>query len=201
MAGRPLLQALSKMIEEKGGDDYILDQVAANVPVREIIMEFTNPETGRPLSHPMLYYWRDAGGEKRKKAWKEAREIAAHGLIEDAQRDLEELDASTVMTPADVQLLREKNSFRQYLAERYNRREYGRQDPNAAPQQVNVSFSTQFLAGLRQYGNAAAIGGAAPAAIAATTVKDEGEGGGGGEVIIEADAIEFDGIDDLVGED
>jgi len=153
MAARPLLRLLEKMIEEKGGDAYILEQVASNVPVRVIVEEFINPKTGKPFNRGMLHYWKKLTPE-REDGWLVAREISAHNLMEDAADDIAAAESS-MLTPADVQLLKEKNGFRMYLAERYNRKDYGKVDPAAA--QVNISMGEGFLAALRQYGNAHAI--------------------------------------------
>lgn len=139
------------MIQEKGGDDYILVQVAENVRTGKIIEEFINPQTGKPFTRGMLWYWKKMDPE-RDAAWTEARKIAAHNLMEDAAEDMDA--TGNLVTPADVALLKEKNSFRKYLAERYNREEYGAQDPNAAAVNVNVNLGDAFRAMLHQHGNA-----------------------------------------------
>lgn len=163
------------MIEEKGGDDYIFLQIADSVPMRKIVSEFINPESGEPFNRAMLYYWRNLK-EERKAAWKEARKIAAHNTIDDALEEMEELDSRGLLSPADVSLLNSKIKFRQYLAERWNREEYGTPEPQA---QVAVNFGGDFLAALRQYGNAHNLPAGARAALAdpdiieAEIVEDE----------------------------
>ena len=87
---------------------------------------------------------------ERNAGWKEARKLAAHSLMDDAADDLEEAEAQ-FMTPAQVSLLKEKTSFRQYLAERYNREEYGK--PNEE-MNVKLDLGGAFLQVLRQHGNA-----------------------------------------------
>lgn len=148
---RPLLQLLCQMIAAKGGDEYILDQVADNVRIVDIVEEFVNPQTGKPFNKGMLYYWRNMK-EERKKAWAEARQVASYNLMDEAADDIAAAETK-FLVPAQVSLLKEKIKFKQYLAERYNREEFGEQ--KQAP--VQISFGDSWLGALREHGSSKSL--------------------------------------------
>lgn len=171
MASRPLLHHLCKQIEAAGGDEHIFMRLASGEEsVREIMEDFINPETGKPFTRAMIYYWKDMTPE-RQRQWRMARSIQAHSLMEDAETLLEAA-SKDILTPADVSLLKERVGFKQYLAERFNREEYGK----APEQQTNVTLDLggAFLAALRQHGNAHRLNaGPAQEALPAEIVEED----------------------------
>lgn len=120
MGGQPQLRAFCRKIEEMGGDDVILDLIAAAVPLREMGKRFD-------CSPAMFYRWRDKGGAERKEAWKQARAIAGHMVMEEG---MEILDDGKPVTAADAALLKSRAEYRKHLASLWNREELGDRDVN-----------------------------------------------------------------------
>lgn len=105
MASRPHLAKLSVAIEQLGGDEYIFAQVADGVPMKKIAEPFG-------YSRGLLYTWIKAGGPDREAAFKEARAISAHSLVEDAGDDLEAKPA----TSADATMAIARSKYKMGLA-------------------------------------------------------------------------------------
>ena len=76
MAGRPGLQRLSGQVERRGGDRVIFDAIADGRSMCSIAEEFN-------CSRSLVYRWLNMESE-RKDAWREARRLSAHALVEQA---------------------------------------------------------------------------------------------------------------------
>ena len=114
MAGRPKLRKLEARIEEEGGDDVILDRIATGEKMRLIAADYD-------CSPRLIYQWRDRSKE-RKAAWLDARKIAAHGMAEEA---IDIVDEAKPTTSAEATMIKERAGNRKWLAELWNREEYG----------------------------------------------------------------------------
>ena len=147
MAGQPYLRKLSKWIEQQGGDEYILDQIADGVPVGRVASAITVPGYTRPVSRPMLYKWRDSGGEERVQGW---------ALAIEASGDSHAEDAGTVLTDLpegfDKEALgqaRAISSYKQWIAGKLNKR-YSEQKDSV---RVELNVGELHLDALRQAGH------------------------------------------------
>lgn len=67
MPGQPVLQELSRQIEEEGGDYVILDRVAVGQKSKEIMASYG-------LSSAMMYVWIHKD-EEREKRWARIRKL------------------------------------------------------------------------------------------------------------------------------
>ncbi|MGE0278333.1 MAG: hypothetical protein AB7R40_23300 [Nitrospiraceae bacterium] len=115
MPGRKMLDALCRAIEEKGGEDYIFEQLSDGIPVGKIAAEFN-------VSRRMIYRWRDLKGfEHRAALWAEALKLSGEAH---AEKGLEALEAP-MQAPSDVQLAGHKSKYRQWLAGHRDREAFG----------------------------------------------------------------------------
>ena len=117
MAGRPHLDALCAAIEKAGGDDVIFDQIASGVKMKAIMDPFG-------YSRQMIYAWIKRGGPERHERWQEAKEMAAHALVDEAG-DILDADGVVVTSSAQASMLKSRAEHRRWLAGVYNRKEYG----------------------------------------------------------------------------
>lgn len=134
MAGQPKMAALSAEIERQGGDDVILDRIAAGDRVTQIARDYG-------VSHTMLWRWAKQNPE-RKAAYDEARRLSADALVDKAQGGLEECTADN---SAQVSLANSKANFYRWLAGVRDRVQYGEE------KQV-VNIAELHLNALRAYG-------------------------------------------------
>lgn len=113
---RPHLAKLSQAIEaSEGGVEAIFDRIANGDTIKSIMEPFG-------YSRGMFYSWLKAGGPERQCQFEEARKIAAHGLIEDAD---ELLEKEKPVTSGEAQHLRMRIEQMRWKASRFNREEYG----------------------------------------------------------------------------
>jgi hypothetical protein len=150
MSGRPVLAAMESLIEDRGGDDWVFDQLADGCTVRSIADQLG-------VNRRMMYQWRDREGKKeqRKPVWEAAVRMSAEADLENTMVDFEKLertietmpDGSTMVrspTNTEVALVTGRAKFRQWLASRKDPERYGeRSDVN-----VNVNYGSQHLAAL-----------------------------------------------------
>lgn len=125
MAGQPKFRAFCERIKAEGGDDVLLDRIATGEKIRLIAKDYD-------CSDRQIYYWRDQN-EDRKAAWKAARKIAAHRMAEDA---IEILDEGKPLTSAEATMLKSRAEYRKWLAEMWNKEDYG-----AGKQTVDVNLN------------------------------------------------------------
>jgi len=144
---RPLLRYLSRVIEEQGGDDVIMDRLAAGETWKSIISDYENPKTKKPFTRGMIYHWIQDGGEERVRKWKEAKAIAAYAHAEDAGEILDN-DGELPITSAEVGLIKERAKYRQWLAGKYNQKDFGEAPAQAG--NVNINLGSLHLGALQK---------------------------------------------------
>ena len=138
MAGQQKFRAFCARIEAEGGDDVILDRIATGEKMRLISADYG-------CSDRQIYHWRDQN-KGRKAAWKAARKIAAHRMAEDA---LDIADDAKPITSAEAGMLKEQIGMRKWLAELWNRDEYG---SGKQVVDVNLNFGDLQLEALKAGG-------------------------------------------------
>lgn len=144
MAGRPQMQGLEKLIADAGGDDVIFDRVAAGEPIASIMESFGFART-------FYYRWVKNGGPERLAARDEAMAIRAHSLADEAGDILDKAEEEDVLlTPAVIQLRRERANHRRWLASKLSPETYG--DKQQVDVNATMGFDATFLQALRQTG-------------------------------------------------
>lgn len=113
MAGRPLQKKLATVIEEHGGDEWFFDKIVEGQNVNKIALDL-----GFGLR--MVYFWLNAT-EERKAAWQEAKRLAAHTHADMA------MDVANGSSNETAKADWLKIKMHQWIAEHYNREEYGQQ--------------------------------------------------------------------------
>jgi hypothetical protein len=145
MAGKPVLRKLEKWIKDRGGDRWVLDQIADGVAVGKIAAQVDLPGHGA-ISRPLLYEWRNRS-EDRKQGWAAAMKDAAHAHAEKAGECWEDLPEDP--TTGQVQKARGMSEYRRWLAGHRNE-EYAAQKQGAG---LVVNVGTLHLDALRQAGH------------------------------------------------
>jgi len=100
MAGTPILNAFSAEVERQGGDNVILDRVAAGESLQSIVNDYQHIKVA--LVGDIIYRWVKRGGDKRKEAYRHARKSSADRLVDKATEVLEAPYTSSVPQPAEV---------------------------------------------------------------------------------------------------
>lgn len=152
MSGRPVLQKLIQYVEQAGGDSAILDRIASGETPGSIAKDISLPGHGT-ISRPLLYQWRDAGGQERREAWKHAMACRGEQLVEEAGEILDEL-AGQMPTSAEVSLARERANHRRWLGGKLN------DDYSDKGGDVNVAIvaaDDAFVAALKKHGQRRAL--------------------------------------------
>jgi len=132
MAGRPIYREAVVRIEDKGGEAYVLECIMDGHPTAAVAAVCD-------ISRGMLYEWLHKDNERWER-YQEARRIGAHVLAEQA---LEIVDDATSET---IAVDRERARIRQWLAERANPRDFGKE----AGVQVNLSIGDLHLQAVKQ---------------------------------------------------
>lgn len=152
MSGRPVLQKLERYIDEKGGDEWLLDQIASGTTPGQIAASIELPGHGT-ISRPLLYQWRNAGGQERREAWKEAMRSRGEQLVEESGEVLDEL-AGQMPTSAEVSLARSRSEYKRWLGGKLN------DDYSDKPGDVNiavVNVDNEFAKALKKHGQRRAL--------------------------------------------
>jgi transposase len=153
VAGQPIKRRVFGELDRRG--TWFFDEVRNGRAVTDIAEELG---VGRGL----VYQWVKAGGPERQAQMREARIDAAHSHVEDAGVILDTL-ADQDMTPPEVRLAEARAGHRRWLAEKFNREDYGQ------PEQTTVvQIGELYLGALRRHGGATAL----PAPAAALPVRD-----------------------------
>ncbi len=127
MAGQPKMKALRETMAELG-EDWLFERMADGKTVTACAKEVG-------VSRQMLYLWVHQRPE-REQAFKQARKLAAHALVDDAVQILDDAKAS------ESTLARERAKFRQWMASKMNRESYGEEKAQVA---VNLSVGMLHL--------------------------------------------------------
>lgn len=151
MAGQPMLRALERYIEERGGDTFIFDRIADGESIGKIAKTITLPGQTQPISRPFLYIWRNKGGDERRKGWALAMEASADSAAEDAGDILDELAEETFdPSSGQVSLARARSEYRRWVASVRNKEKYGDAKSEV---NVNLSLGDLHLDALRKFGS------------------------------------------------
>lgn len=126
MAGHPIYTALDKRLTESG--DELFNLVADGRPMREIAEHFESSRT-------QIYRW-IAAAPDRKAALASARKCAASAHVEDA------LDGLDTASPADAHIARERAGMRRWIAERWDRETWGKDEASGATVNFNALHLT-----------------------------------------------------------
>lgn len=143
MAGRPKLRALGATIEKMGEEkfwDMLLD-VSSVAKVAEHLTKLGGQNFSRSLLHEWI-----AKDEDRKMRLRLIREAQAHSFAEDALEIVDGANAGTIAVD------REKVRVRQWLAERWNRKDYGEEKAGPVINIQNLHLSALQAAGLGRRG-------------------------------------------------
>ena len=147
-----MLQDLIRTIDKAhGGEDGIIDRIAAGETVGAIAKSITTEKHGSP-SRPLMYAWRKKGGDERTKRWEQAMVDSSHALVEDG---MDILDNCSARDSADVSLARSRAEYRRWTASRRNRDAYGDKQQIDLNQNIDVGIS--HLEALTRLGNPVAI--------------------------------------------
>jgi transposase len=123
---------------------WFFDEVRGGRPVTDIAEELG-------VSRGMVYKWVRAGGPERQARMREARADSAHAHVEDAGQMLDELAERSPEAP-EVRLAEARAGHRRWLAEKFNRDDYGQ------PEQTTiVQIGELYLGALRRHGGAASL--------------------------------------------
>lgn len=147
MTGQPVLHKLIRYVEAKGGDEWLLNRLADGESVGAIAKSIDLPGHGS-ISRPMLYNWRNKGGEPRREGWRLALKASGHALAEDAGEALNEL-RGTGATAAEVSLARSRSEYLRWLAGKRNER-YGEK---ATVVDLTLNVADLHLDALRRHGH------------------------------------------------
>lgn len=150
MPGNPKMQAFERHLEKLGGDEVIFDQIAAGTPIREIAEQFRGFLDGAPEfpSRTWMYTWIHRYPE-REEAWEEAKRVASHALVEQAE-DILENDGVAPVSSAEMSWLKERAGHKKWIASQFNKKHYGEDKESV---NVNVDVGTLHLDALRQKGS------------------------------------------------
>jgi len=137
---RPIQQKLGREIEERGGEEYIFDQIASGVSIGKIAQSFG-------VSRRLLYRWRDERHAPHRPAmWADALKLSGEAH---AEAGLDDLDKPGVLLGTEVQMITQRSKYRQWLA--------GKRDPQFAEKGIELNFNVGELH-LRAVENAKQLG-------------------------------------------
>ena len=137
MAGRKITKtALAKLDEV--GEERIMEYYVHERSVLKLLKGIKS-KTG-PISVGIFYTWLHQEGGRWGR-WKEAKKLIADLLAEETYAISKDADAKT------IQVSRLQANVNQWLAERYNKEEYGKGGEDSG---VTVSIGATFLAALKE---------------------------------------------------
>lgn len=125
MSGRPRFRAAIEMIEEWGGEEFVLEQLMDGQSLKKIA-------TVMDVSRGLLYRWLHQE-EDRWDKYNEAREVGAHAMVDSAFEILEGATATSISVD------RERANIRKWLAERANRKDFGSEKTQQVHNVMNIS--------------------------------------------------------------
>jgi hypothetical protein len=131
MAGRPIYRASVKLVEQMGGEEFVLEAVMSGASTSSVARLCD-------ISRGMLYEWLHKDAERWQR-YQEAREIGAFALADEA------LEIADTATSETVAVDRERVRVRQWLAERANKQEFGKD----AGVQVNLTVGDLHLTAVK----------------------------------------------------
>jgi hypothetical protein len=150
MPGQPKMRKLTKYIEDRGGDQWIMDRIAAGESVGKICKSIILPGDSQPISRPFLYTWRNKRDERRV-GWQLAMQVSADAHAEMAGDILDDLAEELDPSSAQVSLAKSRSEYKRWLARVRDRDKYGEEKQQA----LNVNILTAgdlHIDGLRRLG-------------------------------------------------
>lgn len=166
MAGKPKFVEFCARIEREGGDDVILDRIAAGERITAIAASygFKSPR--------VLYDWRNANDE-RKRAWMlamaDAKVEAAEQVLIDAKEKADNGGISSQSARISAEMA---NQYR-WLASKLNRELYG--DTPRVQVNNNLSIAELHLDALRKASQPKALPTEQPKVLEAEIVDEDAE--------------------------
>ena len=136
MAGRPLRKRILNEIQEKGGADYLFEEIASGKTITELAKEYgCNRQYLSTTINNVPEY---------SQALSKARQEAADALVEQGLTMVDELDGGS--SSSEIAATREKVQWRKFMAGSYNQERYG----NRPQTNVTISVGDMHLDALRK---------------------------------------------------
>ena len=137
MPGKRLTRSIGRKLT-KFGEDEVFALYLKHGSVRKLLKNMPG-EVGS-MSHGVFYEWLNETAERWSK-WQAVQEIRAHKWAEEALEIVDEADPDT------VQVARLRSDMRKWLAEKFNRNQYGKPEVIAA---VGIQIGDEFLSSLKE---------------------------------------------------
>ena len=137
MPGKKLTRSIGRKLS-KHGEDEIFALYLKHGSVRKLLKNM--PKAIGTMSHGVFYEWLKETAERWSK-WQAVQEIRANQWAEEA---LEIVDSAD---PDNVQVARLRADTRKWLAEKFNRNQFGKPEVVAA---VGIQIGDQFLSSLKE---------------------------------------------------
>jgi len=137
MAGRKLTRSIGRKLT-RYGEDEVCALYLKEGSVRKLLKAM--PEEVGTMSHGVFYAWLNENPERWSK-WQSCQEIRANQWAEEA---LEIVDAAD---ENNVQVARLRSDMRKWLAEKFNRNQYGKPELVAA---IGIQIGDEFLSSLKK---------------------------------------------------
>ena len=136
MAGRPLRKRILNEIQEKGGADYLFEEIASGNTITKLAKDFgCNRQYLSTTINNIPEY---------SQALSKARQEAADALVEQGLTMVDELDGGS--SSSEIAATREKVQWRKFMAGSYNQERYG----NRPQTNVTISVGDMHLDALRK---------------------------------------------------
>jgi hypothetical protein len=144
-----MLRKLSRLIEQQGGDQFILDRIASGESVGRIARSITLPGSDKPISRPFMYTWKDANTD-RAEGWALAMKVSGEALAEKAGDVFEDLPEG--FDKDQLGKAKAQSEYYRWLARMRDREGFG--DKTVGDTVVNIlSVGEQHLQALMQKGH------------------------------------------------
>jgi hypothetical protein len=136
MAGRPLRKRILAEIKDKGGADYLFEEIASGKTMTQLAKDYgCNRQYFSTSINTIPEY---------ANALAKARQEAADALVEQGLDMVDDLDGGS--TNSEIAATREKVQWRKFMAGSYNQERYG----NRPQTNVNISIGDMHLDALRK---------------------------------------------------
>ena len=137
MAGAKLTRSIGRKLT-KYGEDEVFALYLKHGSVRKLLKNM--PKEVGPMSHGVYYEWLKEKAERWSK-WQSVMEIRATQYAEEALEIADDAD------PSNVQVARLQSDTRKWLAEKFNRNQFGKPEMVAA---IGIQIGDEFLSSLKE---------------------------------------------------
>lgn len=137
MSGAKLTRSIGRKLS-KYGEDEVFALYLKHGSVRKLLKNMPS-EVGR-MSHGVFYSWLKETAERWSK-WQSVMEIRATQYAEEALEIADDAD------PSNVQVARLQSDTRKWLAEKFNRNQFGKPEMVAA---IGIQIGDEFLSSLKE---------------------------------------------------